>query len=117
MRTRKQITKKEYMNNSAELHHKYYLQFATKDTKRFILNSLTIKQIKNALNSGDEHLNKIKIPYNNMSNGGSWWWDAAPINIKLARELGCVGEKSLPSQSTRTCVGKAMAKQLTELTS
>ena len=31
------ITRKDYMANSAELHHAYYLQFATEATKRFVL--------------------------------------------------------------------------------
>ena len=49
-----------------------------------------------------------------MASGGSWWWDNAPINLNLARELGCVGKNSLPSPSTKTCVAKAMAKHLTK---
>jgi len=96
------------MNNSSELHHVYYLQFATQSTERFILESLTIEDIKHALNSGDEHLNEIKIPFNNMGRGGSWWWDDAPINISLLKELG---ENN--SAATHTCVAKAMAKKLT----
>lgn len=108
MKTTKLITRKEYMNNSSELHHKYYLQFATESTKRFVLSDLTVKDIKNALDNGDEHLNDIKIPFNNMGRGGSWWWDNAPINMSLLRELG---ESNSPS--THTCVGKAMAKELT----
>jgi len=95
------------MANSSELHHTYYLQFANEQTKRFVLASLTIEQIKKALNNGDEHLNKIKIPYNNMSRGGGWWWDAAPINMTLLRELG-----GSNSPATHTCVAKAMAKEL-----
>ena len=100
------------MNNSTELHHAFYAQFITKRTENFILNSLTINEIKVALNNGDEHLNEIKIPFNKMSRGGSWWWDNTPINLSLARELGAVGEKSYPSPSTLTCVGKACAKIL-----
>ena len=109
MKNSKLITRKEYMNNSKELHHKYYLQFAVKSTKTFVLNSLTVEDIKNALLKGDEHLNEIKIPYNNMGNGGSWWWDNAPINTTLLKELG-----DSNSPSTHTCVAKAMAKELTK---
>lgn len=108
MTTQKLITRKEYMNNSSELHHKYYLQFATNSTKSFILGELTIKDIKNALDNGDEHLNDIKIPFNNMGSGGSWWWDYSPINTSLLKELG-----ESNTSSTHTCVGKAMAKELT----
>ena len=95
------------MKNSSELHHEYYLQFATESTKDFVLRSLTIEEIKNALNSGDKHLNGLKIPYNNMGSGGRWWWDDAPINTTLLRELG---ENNSPS--THTCVAKAVAKEL-----
>jgi hypothetical protein len=101
------ITHKEYMNDSSNLHHKYYLQFATEATKRFVLSSLEVKDIKKALDSGDEHLNDMKIPFNHMGSGGRWWWDNAPINLELARELG---ENNSPS--THTCVAKAMAREL-----
>jgi len=96
------------MKNSKELFHAYYLQFATEQTKRFILNGLTVEQIKDALSNGDEHLNDIEIPYNNMGRGGRWWWDDAPINTSLLKELG-----EINSQSTHTCVAKACAKELT----
>ena len=103
----KLITYAEYMQNSSELHHAYYLQFATVETKKYILASLKIDDIKKALDAGDVHLNDIEIPYNNMSRGGKWWWDDAPINTILLKESG--GCNSL---STHTCVAKAMAEEL-----
>ncbi len=106
MTNSKKITRADYMNNSTELHHDYYSQFVTESTKRFVLGSLTIEQIKEGLEK-DKHLNKIKIPYNNMGSGGRWWWDDAPINIELLRELG---ESNSPS--THTCVAKACARNL-----
>ncbi len=109
MKTNNLITRKEYIANSKDLHHAYYLQFATIQTKNFILTSLKIKDIKNALDDGDEHLNEIKIPFNNMGSGGNWWWDYAPIKISLLKELG-----ESKSYSTHTCVAKAMAKELTK---
>lgn len=109
MKATKKITRSEYMENSKELHHVYYLQFVTENTKRFILNSLTIDKIKNALDNGDEHLNKIRIPYNHMGKGGGWWWDDAPINMDLIKELG---EGNSPG--THTCVAKAAAKMLVD---
>ena len=105
--TKKQITYAEYMQNSSELHHAYFLQFATEQTKSYVLASLKIDDIKKALDAGDVHLNNIKIPYNNMSRGGKWWWDNAPINTILLKESG--GCNSL---STHTCVAKAMAIEL-----
>ena len=107
MTNSKLITRIEYMENSEELHHAYYLQFGTDSTKSFILNSLTVEQIKEALDNGDEHLNKIKIPYNNMGRGQGWWWDDAPINVSLLKELG---ESNSPS--THTCVAKAVAREI-----
>lgn len=101
------ITRNEYMQNSSELHHAYFLQFATDSTKNFILRSLNKSDIKKALENGDVHLNKLKIPYNDMSHSGSWWWDKSPLNVALLREAG-----EWNSQSTRTCVGKAVAKEL-----
>ncbi len=100
------ITRKQYMEDS-KLHHKYYSQFITELTKGFILNSLSIKDIKHALENGDEHLNKIKIPYNNMGIGGNWWWDDAPINRTLLKKLG-----GSYSYSSITCIAKACAKEL-----
>lgn len=107
----KTYTRKQYMNKECT-HHEFYAQFVTDETNRFILNSLTVEQIKSALDSGDEHLNEIKIPYNNMGSGGKWWWDDSPLNLQLARELGAVSQGCSPSQSTRTCVGKAAAGML-----
>lgn len=88
MNTQTQITRKEYMSDSSTKHHDYYSQFVTELTKQFILNSLTVEQIAKAIESGDKHLNEIKIPFNNMGSGGNWWWDGAPVNTTLARELG-----------------------------
>ena len=100
------------MSNSSELHHDYYSQFVTEATKRFVLRSLSVEDIKKSLDNGDKHLNNIKIPYNNMSRGGGWWWDDAPYNLQLMRELGEVSNRALPSLSTRTCIGKAAARML-----
>lgn len=105
--TKKAITRKEYMEDSSNLHHQYYLQFATEGTRQFILNTLKVEDIKKALEGGDEHLNDINIPYNNMYRGGGWWWDDAPINQALTKELG-----EGNSMSTHTCVAKAVAKEL-----
>ena len=103
----KLITKKQYMENPSELHHAYFLQFATESTKSYVLSSLKVDDIKKAIKSGDVHLNKIKIPYNYMVRGGGWWWDNAPINLSLLKEAG-----DSNSPSTHTCVAKAVAKEL-----
>jgi len=41
-----------------------------------------------------------------------WWWDSAPINLTLARELGEVASNGLGSMSCHTCIGKAAARQI-----
>lgn len=107
MKTSTKITRADYMKNPNELHHSYYLQFATESTKNYVLSGLKVEDIKNALNNGDKHLNKIKIPYDYLEHGGSWWWDGASINMELLKELG---ESNSPS--THTCVAKAVAKEL-----
>ena len=104
-------TRTQYMNKEIS-HHEFYSQFVTEQTKSFVLGELTIEQIKKAIESGDEHLNEIKIPFNNIGRGGDWWWDYSPINLILARELGAVGVNSIPSPSTCTCIGKAAARML-----
>jgi hypothetical protein len=108
------ITRKEYMSSSSDLHHAYYSQFVTESTKQFVLSSLSVDQIRKAIDSGDKHLNEIKIPYNNMSHGGGWWWDGSPVNMNLMLEAGELSPRCLPSQATHTCVGKAAAKMLIE---
>jgi hypothetical protein len=106
------ISYQEYMTNSSELHHAYYLQFVTPETNAFILRSLKVDNIKKALENGDVHLNDIKIPYNNMGHGGNWWWDEAPFNRTLMKDCGAT---NINSPSAHTCVGKAAAKELVKL--
>ena len=108
------INKVEYMKNSSELHHEFYSQFVTESTKKFVLNRLKVEDIQKALESGDEHLNGLKIPFDNRGKGGDWWWDNSPINLDLSRKLGAVGQNSLPSKATLTCVGKAAARMIAE---
>ena len=101
------ITHKEYMANSAELHHAYYLQFATEETKRFVLEHIGMDKL---LHSTCPHLNDI-VKHSN-GGAGSWVWDFSPRNVTLMREAGAVSVGYLPSPSTCTCVGIAVAKEL-----
>jgi len=98
----KLITRKEYMQNSSRLFNEYYSQFATEQTKQFIINRIGVDKIKK---SKCPHLNDTA----NHSRGG-WVWDYSPINLTLARQAGEVGRNSLPSPATHTCIGKACAK-------
>jgi hypothetical protein len=96
------INRQQYMQNSSELHHAYYLQFATPASYAFINSEIGVKKL---LTSKDEHLNDL---YKHSNGGaGSWIWDATPINYSLAKELG-----EGNSMSTHTCVGKAVAREL-----
>lgn len=101
------ITRKQYMENSSELFHAYYMQFVTESTKHFIVNSVGMAKIRK---SKDGHLNDVA----KISRGGAetWVWDSSPVNIDLMRKLGEVSERGLPSQSAHTCVGKACARDL-----
>lgn len=101
------MTRKEYMEDSTNRFHEYYSQFVTEGTKRYVLSALSVEEIKAALDGGDEHLNEIGIPFNNMGIGGDWWWDFAPINTGL---LKATGENN--SKSTHTCVAKTAARIL-----
>lgn len=101
------ITRAQYMANSSELHHEYYLQFATDATFQFVRSSIGIAKLKT---SKDKYFNDIiRMP---GRADATWIWDSSPMNIAIARELGEIGARSLPSKSTRTCVGKAAARHL-----
>lgn len=96
------ITREEYMNNSRELHHVYYLQFATSSSYAFINNNIGLKKL---LTSNDPHMNDL---YKHSNGGhGSWIWDFTPINLTLLRELGEVN-----TPCVHTCVGKAVAREI-----
>lgn len=95
------------MANSSELHNEYYLQFATKATFQFVRSAIGITKLKT---SKDKYFNDIiRMP---GRADATWIWDSSPMNLALARELGEVGAKSIPSKSTHTCVGKAAARKL-----
>ena len=99
-------TRKEYIDGKIN-HHDYYSQFVTESSKEFIKRSLKVEDIKKALDGGDTALNKIKIPYNNLTTGGGWWWDGTPTNIKTLKH--CM---EIDAPSTRTRIGKAAARIL-----
>jgi hypothetical protein len=95
------------MENSSELHQDYYLQFATEATFNFVRTQIGLEKLRK---SKDKYFNDvIRMPGHADS---TWIWDSSPYNLQLMRELGEVGERSIPSKSTRTCVGKAAARKL-----
>lgn len=90
------------MENPSELHNEYYLQFATAESERFVLSNIGLDRLRT---SKDKYFNDI-IKHSNGGRGG-WIWDETPMKMTLARELG-----ESNCQSTRTCVGKAVATKL-----
>ena len=101
--TNKLITRADYMANSSELHHAYYLQFATPSSWNFIRSNIGVKKL---LTSTDPKYFNDLYKHSNGGSGG-WIWDGTPINLTLSREMG-----EGNSMSTHTCVGKAIAREL-----
>jgi hypothetical protein len=101
------ITRKDYMNNSAELYHTYYSQFVNESTLQFVRDRIGMRKLKA---SKCKHFNDVA----KFSRGGAgnWVWDYSPINMELAVELGEVSAGYIPSDCTRTCAGKAAARML-----
>lgn len=102
-----QITRADYMKNSEALHHAFFSQFVTDETLSFVKNKIGMEKIRA---SKDAHLNDVV----KWDRGNSWLWDFSPMDVEKAKQLGEVSPKALPSQSTRTCVGKAAARILLE---
>ena len=94
------ITYREYLANSTELHHEYFLQFVTDSTKRFILRTVGLTKL---LQSRCDHLNDIAC----RDTDGHWVWDESPCNEILMHEAG-----NPITHEDRTCVGKVAAKEL-----
>lgn len=98
------ITRKQYLSDSSNLHHDYYAQFVTEETKSFVLTRIGMEKL---LASKDGHLNDTAI----MGSNG-WVWDHSPMDNAKARQAGEMREGYRASQSCHTCVGKAAARIL-----
>lgn len=108
MKTETRITRKEYMEDSKNLHHSYYAQFVTEATKLFVKERIGLDKI---MASSDKNLNDVCAYFPNYRGGNEpmWMWDIAPYNKGLLRDLG-----EFDSHSTATCVSKAAARMLIE---
>lgn len=104
----KLITRKQYMDNSSELHHDYYAQFVTDATRQWVRKNIGMDKL---LSSKCEYFNDIGIKHSN-GGAGKWIWDFAPYNLQLMREAGETSPGYLPSQSAVTCTAKACARML-----
>jgi len=99
------ITRKEYMENSSEMHHKYYGQFVTESVKRLVLSEFSITELETSFTE-DKWMNTLKLER----------WDRlfplVPISVfNKIRESGDVNARSLANS---VCVLKAAARILIE---
>ena len=92
------ITRKDYMADSANLHHSYYLQFATESTYSLIKTFV-----------GERDYNSIPLRQ----------WDRISESVRisvdktlLARAEGYEYPKYTWSLSTSICIAKAVAREL-----
>ena len=92
------ITRKDYMADSANLHHSYYLQFATESTYSLIKAFV-----------GERDYNSIPLRQ----------WDRISESVRisvdktlLARAEGYEPPKYAWSLSTSICIAKAVAREL-----
>lgn len=88
------------MKDSAALHHAYYLQFGTPATRAFVLREIGVEKLKSSRNPYFNDIIKHQHPH-------GWIWDYAPINTDILRERG-----EINSQAVRTCVAKAVAREI-----
>lgn len=92
------ITRKEYMNNSNDLHRAYYAQMVTDQHKRSIIQLFGLDRL---LTCTDPHLNDIPLRC----------WDNLANSIKVSN-LKQYGENN--SLSSKVCILKEAAKQIIE---
>lgn len=92
------ITRTEYMADSANLHHAYYLEIALEAGPLML--PFTIEKIKAALANGDEHLNSLPL--------GSWDNAAIQQQGRMRPALQARGDGY--SLGTGVCILKALAK-------
>jgi len=111
--TQKTITREEYMQDSSNLHHQYYLQFATPEAKNIVLRSIGKDAL---LKSKDEHLNDIKLHKWDSLAGFVFRGSEAVVKPQYIPS-GINGAKLKEAKegyscSTGVCVFKAVAKEL-----
>lgn len=97
------ITHAEYMADSANLHHAYYLEIA-QDTANIGL-PFTIQRIRQALDKGDIHLNSLPLTT----------WDASATIQQNSMRRALKRHGTGYSLGTGVCVLKAWAKHLAKL--
>jgi hypothetical protein len=101
------ITRKQYMDDTTELHHEYFLQFATKRTYEIVRKHIGVKDI---LKSTDKNMNDIALSRWDLIND----LVRSSINTRAKR---CSNEynditKWYWSVSDGTCIAKAVAREI-----
>ena len=92
------ITRREYLENSKELHTAYYLQFATTETKKQVLYNIGSDRIEN---SGNKYFNDIPLSE----------WDRLSGFMVFNKTL-CMEVNGQVSLSDRVCILKAVAENI-----
>jgi hypothetical protein len=109
----KTMTRKEYMENSPDLHHKYYLQFAKPSAYSLVLRTIGKEAI---LASKDKHLNDI--PLNKWDSLSGFVFRGSEMVVKPRYIPDFIDGKKLKeaeegySCSTGVCILKAVAKEI-----
>jgi len=93
------ITYQEYMEDSANLHHAFYLEIAQECGINYS-KSKDIERIKNALKT-DEHLNNIPLRE----------WDSKAESTKRSIDRALRNRGTWYSLAAGVCVHKAAAKE------
>lgn len=100
------ITRKQYMENSSELHHDYYMQFATKGMKDQILR-IWPKEVIEKCYSEDPNLNNLP---------GEWMKQMDAITFchkgTFARKNKEINDTSSYSLSMGICVYKTIMEEI-----
>jgi hypothetical protein len=95
------ITRKQYLEDSENLHHKYYKQFVTPEIRDVILTSIGLNEL-HWLYEKDEHLNNIPL--------SRWDSMAAGFRREIDTKMRAVGD--LWSLGGGTCVFKTAARMI-----
>ncbi len=94
------ITRSEYMENSSELHEKYYGQFVTDDIVKCVVDAFGIERLKSAYEK-EKYFNEI--PLNN--------WDILTGSLPAYVNAGLKNVGDYGTLANHVCILKAAARQ------
>lgn len=119
------ITRKQYLQDSSNLHRQYFGQFVNEGVKQKVLSHFTVEDLKQSL-AQDDHFNSNITPLKTWDLMGGFVWriirgqqvavlkpissfEMLPIDYGLLKK---VGEGF--SSSTSVCIYKEAARQIVE---